>query len=266
MNYHSAMELPVEIQALVDIGSREEVRTGESKSRVFRISGKTGQLYYLKVSNSNYVAKEIVREAEILEWLSHRCIPAPSKVALVHFLNQTYFLTTEVEGRSMANAAADLDPKDCMRMGAEFLGLLHKIDIRSCPFDRRLHVTRELAAANLNAGLVDEGDFDQDNQNKTADQLFREISASMDIQEDLVFTHGDYCFPNIIVKGKSVSGVIDLGRAGVADRYQDIGLFLRSFKSNIANPDLNLFLDSYSLIDKFETNKATFYRKLDEFF
>lgn len=87
-----------------------------------------------------------------------------------------------------------------------------------------------------------------------------------DIEEDLVFTHGDYCFPNIICKDAHISGIVDLGRAGIADRYQDIALFLRSFSSNMGKPDIQTFLDHYGLIERFDEKKASFYRKLDEFF
>lgn len=37
-------------------------------------------------------------------------------------------------------------------------------------------------------------------------------------------------FPNIIFKNDEIVGTAALGRAGVVDRYQDISLFLRSFK------------------------------------
>ena len=39
---------------------------------------------------------------------------------------------------------------------------------------------------------------------------------------DLVFTHGDYCAPNILVGAAplhTVTGVVDWGYAGVADRW-----------------------------------------------
>ena len=33
-------------------------------------------------------------------------------------------------------------------------------------------------------------------------------------EEDLVFTHGDYCLPNVIIDGEEVAGFVDWGRAG----------------------------------------------------
>jgi aminoglycoside phosphotransferase len=51
--------------------------------------------------------------------------------------------------------------------------------------------------------------------------------------EDLVFTHGDYCLPNIILKDGKLSGFVDIGRARLADRYQDLGIAFRSLEYNL---------------------------------
>ena len=75
--------------------------------------------------------------------------------------------------------------------------------------------------------------------------------AMISIAEDLVFTHGDYCLPNIIYHEGKINGVVGLSRVGIADRYQDISLFLRSFEFNVGNPDLEIFLSEYSLISEF---------------
>ena len=258
------MNLPTEISHLINSESINEIHIGESKSRVFQVTGKSGEPYFLKIANSEYVKLEIEREVEVLEWLSKHRLPVPSKVALAYKETQTYFLQTAVPGVPLSAVASELVPNDCLRLGAEFLRTLHTLDINSCPFDRRLEVVRKLAKINIENGLVDESDFDPEDQGKSAKELFQELPQ--DIKEDLVFTHGDYCFPNIIFQDGLISGVVDLGRAGIADRYQDIGLFIRSFKSNIAEPNLQLFLSSYGLIDKFSGHKASFYRKLDEFF
>ena len=54
-------------------------------------------------------------------------------------------------------------------------------------------------------------------------------------QESPVFSHGDYCLPNIFVKGLKISGFLDLGRSGISDPYQDIALCYRSLRCNFQN-------------------------------
>lgn len=47
-----------------------------------------------------------------------------------------------------------------------------------------------------------------------------------------MLTHGDYCLPNILTDGKKITGYIDLGKTGPADRWQDLALCMRSLRSN----------------------------------
>ncbi|SKC81897.1 Aminoglycoside phosphotransferase [Maledivibacter halophilus] len=84
--------------------------------------------------------------------------------------------------------------------------------------------------------------------------------------EDFVFTHGDYCMANIILLGNKLSGFIDLGRAGVSDRYQDIALAVRSFEHNFGTDKWNdLFYKEYGIEDV-DYSKIEFYILLDELF
>ena len=47
-----------------------------------------------------------------------------------------------------------------------------------------------------------------------------------------VLSHGDFCLPNIFLKDGKVSGFIDLGGMGIADKWRDISLCYRSLKHN----------------------------------
>ena len=47
-----------------------------------------------------------------------------------------------------------------------------------------------------------------------------------------VFSHGDFCLPNVLLQDGQVAGFIDLGDAGVGDRWRDIALCYRSLKHN----------------------------------
>ena len=51
-------------------------------------------------------------------------------------------------------------------------------------------------------------------------------------KEDFVFSHGDFCLPNVFVTGSEITGFIDWGNGGIADRWQDVALCARSLKRN----------------------------------
>jgi aminoglycoside phosphotransferase len=100
--------------------------------------------------------------------------------------------------------------------------------------------------------------------------VLHELLAAAPIEEDLVLTHGDFCLPNVIIRPHAagaprVAGLVDCGRAGVADRYQDIALGLRSIAYNFGGGAVPAFLEAYGLrrVDQAEVD---FIWLLDEFF
>ncbi len=151
---------------------------------------------------------------------------------------------------------------------AENLKQLHALEIVDCPFNQTLEIKMVQAKFRVLENLVDETDFDVVRLGKTAQEVFRELLETCPAIEDLVFTHGDYCLPNILIHNLELAGFVDLGRAGIADRYQDLALITRSLESDL-NPQFNgwskYFLEQYG-IAKPEDSKLEFYRLLDEFF
>ncbi len=164
---------------------------------------------------------------------------------------------------------------EIMTVGARLLSGLHRANINDesfanslgsdVGFFRGLSVTLPLAKSAIDQGLVEESAFDQHNLGKSPLAIYNDLQKkSRTFKEDLVFCHGDYDLANIIYDPQSGScGVIDLGRCGVADRYQDIALFLRGFGDDV---NLDLFIREYGLISSVDTEKVRFFCDLDEFF
>jgi len=75
------------------------------------------------------------------------------------------------------------------------------------------------------------------------------------LQNEIAFGHGDYCLPNVLAVGETVSGVIDWSRGGWADRRFDIATGLRTIRYNLQDLNeedpgdvatyLNTFLTAY---------------------
>jgi aminoglycoside phosphotransferase len=80
--------------------------------------------------------------------------------------------------------------------------------------------------------LVDERDFDDVNLGRTAADILAELQSLPPLPPVSHFTHGDACLPNFLTHGGLLTGVVDLGRAGVGHQAQDWALALRSMRDN----------------------------------
>ncbi|TFH13229.1 aminoglycoside 3'-phosphotransferase, partial [Candidatus Bathyarchaeota archaeon] len=83
--------------------------------------------------------------------------------------------------------------------------------------------------------------------------------------ENFVFTHGDYCLPNILIEDGVLSGVIDWDYAGLADPYVDFVSCMWSIRYNFgeeADDLIPLFLETYDV--ELDPAKYGFYKRLNE--
>jgi aminoglycoside phosphotransferase len=83
--------------------------------------------------------------------------------------------------------------------------------------------------------------------------------------EDLVVTHGDACWPNFILRPDGDVAIVDLGRFGVADRHQDLALFLRSGRRNCPDLDMEALLARHYPVAA-DPGTLAYYRQLDELY
>ncbi len=91
--------------------------------------------------------------------------------------------------------------------------------------------------------------------------------------EDLVFSHGDFCLPNVLFQNRKLSGIIDLVRAGIADKWCDIALCYRSLKNNCEGMYSGIKTVDFNENDLFDAlqikpdwDKIYYYILLDELF
>ena len=257
-----AIELPHELRERLS-GYRWHRQTiGRSQAGVFRLVADGKPSLFLKCERSSLFA-ELPSEAARLRWLAGQGIACPDVITLESHARHDWLLMSAVAGEDLASAA--VDPADVIAIMASALHGLHALDIRSCPFDHRLFRRVAAARARMEAGEVDESDFDEERQGRTAAEVFAELEALRPATEDLVVTHGDACLPNVMATEGRFSGFIDCGRLGVADRHQDLALACRSIRYNIGKAWVEPFLESYGPPEA-EPAKCSWYRLLDEFF
>ncbi|TJY41794.1 aminoglycoside 3'-phosphotransferase [Cohnella pontilimi] len=240
----------------------KRITIGYSEANTFLLTGAAGNRY-LKVLPVGSV-ETLRQEKERMEWLQGK-LPVPEILYYEDDGSNEYLLMSEIPGLDASHRLYESMLPQLMRELAAGLRAIHEVDIRNCPFDQRLERKIGEAGKRVENRLVDEDDFDEIREGCTAEQLFQELIREKPADEDLVFTHGDYCLPNVILQDGRLSGFIDWGRAGVADRYQDIALAVRSIRYNFGEEYVATFLDVYG-ITQLDESKVSYYQLMDEFF
>lgn len=257
------------------------VRLGLSGASVQR---STDGRRYRKCVSGVQARTDLIAERDRLLWLAEIGFPAarvidwaedgPAAMAT---------LTTATVAGVPISAVSRSDARTAARSLAVVLRDLHAVPIASCPFDRTLSVTVPWAQSAVADGVVDADGFDDERGSLSPSQVLRQLIAAAPRAAaaetaDLVVCHGDACLPNVLVDPETLraTGIVDVGRLGVADRHQDLALATRS----LADPELNpafgsscaeLFVETYVIATVLEPSRVdperiAFYRLLDEFF
>ena len=255
--------LPVALRELTAGCRWQRVTVGASGAEVFLLARTGAAPWYLKITG-RAPGVDTTAEARRLEWL-HGRLPVPGVVAFVDEPAASYLLMTALPGLDATAPTFLAEPERLVRLLAQGLCRIHALPMEDCPFDHRLDAEIARAEARLRHRQVDETDFDQQRQGQRAADLFQTLRLTRPGAEDLVFTHGDYCLPNIMIDAGQVAGFLDLGRAGVGDRYRDLALAARSITYNLGALWQPLFFQAYGL-DTPDVAKIEFFQLLDEFF
>ena len=251
--------LPARLASL--LGQRRlQITLGRSGATVLRI-GDSDETLFLKAEPVHPLG-ELPGEARRLHWLGSTPIAAPAIRAFFAEDGLNWLLMTALPGTDLTHLVDQ--PEQLRNALATGLRALHALDPAQCPFDRRLDAQLADGAARVAAGLVDETDFDESRLGWTASQVLDWLVAHRPANHDLVVTHGDASLPNIMALDGSFSGIIDCGRLGVADRWQDLALACRSIIYNCGQEHVAPFLSAYGA--EWDEERYRYYCTLDELF
>jgi kanamycin kinase len=141
------------------------------------------------------------------------------------------------------------EPARLVRCLATALRAFHdSAPVAACPFDFRLDAALSHVRSRIAAGLVDPArDFHPEHLHFSAQEAARFLETSRPKTEDLVVCHGDYCPPNILFENWSLTGFVDLGELGVADRWWDLATATWSLTWNLGPGLEELFLSEYGV-------------------
>ncbi|MBO0992274.1 APH(3') family aminoglycoside O-phosphotransferase [Bacillus sp. SD088] len=255
-------KIPNSLEKIIKGYTCHQETSGHSEASTFLLKKENHSLY-LKTQAANAI-EPLQIEQEKMEWLQGK-LEVPKLLYYCQDEKREYLLMTEIKGSDASDSAHIANLPLVIKRLAHGLREIHSICVEHCPFQRTLDVTIKEAQVRVEKNLVDTEDFDEERKGKNAEELFQELLEKRPKKEDLVFTHGDYCLPNIILQNNEVSGFIDLGSAGISDRYQDIALAVRSIARNFGEQYISLFLKEYGL-EQVDQEKIYFYQLLDEFF
>lgn len=250
---------PARLSALASRPSHR-VTIGKSDASVWRIEG-ADETQFLKAAPQHELS-ELPGEAERLSWLATAPVPAPRLLDSFVADGQDWLLMTALPGQDLTHLVNQ--PEALRNALATGLRALHALDPATCPFDQRLDTKLASGAANAAAGRVDETDFDPSREGWTGQQVLDWLLENRPDSEDLVVAHGDASLPNIMAHHGAFSGIIDCGRLGVADRWQDLALACRSIIYNCGQEHVAPFLAAYGAA--WDEERYRYYCTLDELF
>ena len=218
------LNIPQAIKELIGNQSYEIDDIGHSGSTVL-----TFENMVLKIEPHSSNIDEAV---ENMRWMGKR-VPVPRVIHYEVVADMSYLLMSKVEGKMSCDPYYMEHPNEMVELLAEGLRMLWSADIsggrQEWSLEGDLEKVRESLDREWETGRMVVA---PDGKALHSPEEVMEWLEENKPKEELVLSHGDYCLPNVFFKDGKVSGFIDLGASGVADKYLDIADCYWSLKHN----------------------------------
>lgn len=247
----------------------QQISGGSTKAELFRVTTGKSRNFILKKQDYNGFSVTFKNDYQNYLWLEGK-IPVPKIIFYEQLSNFEFLCLTELKGNTLEyhlnqTELNQNENEKIIKQYAKSLKRLHSLEIDKDALVQQLDLKILKAKVNLDNNLVELSELQPENQTYNANELFLKLISIKPSDYELVFTHGDYCFDNIIFDNDNLSGFIDIGNGGIADKYQDIALAVRNIHDNFSPEMVDMFYKVYGL-DKPNKDKIEFYILLDEFF
>ena len=255
--------IPNQIKEIVGNQKYQQNDIGMSGSKVLMYPE-----YVLKIQQHT---AESDNEKNLESWLNGK-IPIPKIFVYCVDNGVSYTLMSRVKGEMLCDEKYLNNPKKSIQLAAKGLKMLWSVDVGDCPYHVS-HLEERLNAArwNVENDIVDLDNVEADTFGlqgfASPEELIDWLERNRP-EEDIVLTHGDFCLPNIFIHNDKISGFIDNGKMGPADRWQDIAIVLRSLEHNFEGKycdfDPQMLLNELGI--EMDIKKNRYYKLLDELF
>ena len=205
------------------------------EARVFYLSEHGS---YLKCA----AAGALENEAKMTEYFHTKGL---SSAVLDYFSEGGYdwLLTERIDGEDATHASLLQDGKRLAATIGELLRSLHECDTAGCPVKDRNSDYLRTVREGYRIGRFDASFFGTSGDKDT---IFSEFEKRSELLSGRVLLHGDFCLPNIILRGYDLSGYIDLGAGGIGDRHIDLFWGAWTLNFNLGTDKYrDVFFDAY---------------------
>jgi kanamycin kinase len=213
----------------------------------WRLAGPDGAVRFAKVSTGGARHPTLRGEAERMVWAA-AYLPVPVVVVVEELGGTTVLLTEALPGHDATRPVWRTDLPALVRALGRGLRDFHEaVGEEWCPF--RFDLGRALAHVEerVRRGDVDPAGFHDEHAHLTPASALAALEALAPDDEDLVVCHGDFCAPNVLLRDWRVTGFVDLGELGAADRWWDVAVGAWSAGWNFGEDLEPVFYEGYGI-------------------
>ena len=259
----SVVSWPTSLLNRIDTQSIAQHDLGRLGNHIFRVAVKYMGPAYLKTGRG-IAGQDLLQECQRLEWIGIR-LPVPQVICCEEKDGISYVLISELQGQPSHQVLEEVSVPVAIERLAEALKSIHSMPVENCPFDQVVENDLEESARRVGLPGLDVDAFVADTGVQPEELLARLTEQASKMESKPVFTHGDFCFPNLLLNGTETSGIVDWGIAGVSDINRDFMSIELTVKRNCGAEWIPAFYEAYGP-NNADPERIRFFWLLDRFF